>query len=71
MKQDFWIARNKNDDLYLYSIEPRLYSNGKFGIATHLYYDIVTPMRLDNCLFPDITFEKSPQRVYIKRVKFQ
>jgi hypothetical protein len=65
MKQNFWIARDKNDDLYLYSIEPRLYSNGKFGMPTHLRYQIVTPMQLDNCLFPDITFEKSPQRVYI------
>ena len=57
-----WIARTKNGELGLYSFKP-LYNNTydlwicKFGVLI-----------IDKKLFPEITFENSPQQVELKLV---
>jgi hypothetical protein len=58
-----WIARDKDGGLFLYSKEPTLYGD---------YYD--SPIgtlfgELDNYIFPEVTFENSPQEVELKLVK--
>ena len=60
----FWITRDK-DNLDLYAHE------------THPYWDKHLDMwnsqghqyMLDICLFPEVTFENSPQQVEIKLIK--
>lgn len=59
-----WAARNKNGALALYSAEPILYYNE--------YYEgpyKSQKIDLDEDLFPEVTFENSPQEVDIKLVK--
>jgi hypothetical protein len=59
-----WIARDKNNALGLYTVEPTLYDNK--------YYDGTYQSQmidLDENLFPEVTFENSPQQVEIKLVK--
>ena len=59
---ELWIARDKDGSLYLYNQRPVLntlinevWECTKFGN----WYDI------DNTLFPEVTFENSPQLVEI------
>ena len=62
-----WIARDESGDLSLYHLKPELndldvlkfYQTSKFGME----YPIC------NDLFPDVTFENSPQQVELKLVK--
>lgn len=63
-----WIARDKNNSLGLYTVEPTLYDNK--------YYDGTYGSQmidLDENLFPEVTFENSPQQVelYIKTQNLQ
>ena len=58
-----WIARDKNDTLALYTEEPMLYYNEYYeGPYKSQRID------LDGNLFPEITFENSPQEVELKLV---
>lgn len=59
-----WIARNKNNALALYTEEPMLYYN-------EYYEEPYKSQRidLDENLFPEVTFENSPQQVEFKFVK--
>jgi hypothetical protein len=66
VKQDLWIARNKNEALYLYDGKPLRCGDYMFRAL-----DDEDLMELDSRLFPDVTFENSPQRVHIKRIKLQ
>ena len=63
-----WIARDESNDLNLYHLKPKLkksvgdmsfWQPQKFGIE----YPICSK------LFPEVTFENSPQRVEIKLIK--
>ena len=59
-----WAARNKNNKLALYTEEPILYYNE--------YYEgpyKSQRIELDEELFPEVTFENSPQQVEVKLVK--
>ena len=56
----FWIARDKDSLLYLYGEEPVLL--GSYFDAKYLIGEI------DNTLFPEVTFENSPQQVEIKLI---
>lgn len=61
----FWIARDRDGMLYLYEGEPKLaYSNAP-------YFDITDGRcyELPLSLFPEVTFENSPQEIEIKLVK--
>ena len=58
-----WIARNKYNRLALYTDEPILYNGyyeGPYKSQT---------IELDENLYPEVTFENSPQQVEIKLVK--
>lgn len=70
----FWIARNKNGDLYLYYDEPEkrddyfstieTYNGKTFLGARHK-----PKSKIPNNLFPEVTFENSPQQVEFKLIK--
>lgn len=55
-----WIARELNNSLILHSTKP-YYEDGEWVSSTN--YSI------DSDLFPEVTFENSPQLVEIKLVK--
>ena len=61
---ELWIARDKNNALGLYSVEPTLYDNKYFdGTFSSQMIDF------DEDLYPEVTFENSPQMVELKLVK--
>ena len=58
-----WIARDKNGALALYTAEPILYYGKQYeGTYKSQMID------LDEELFPEVTFENSPQQVEIKLI---
>lgn len=58
MKTKYWIARDKNGELYLYDKEP---SKKEFAFSpTNGKW-----FRLDDNSHPEITFENSPQQIEI------
>lgn len=57
-----WIARDENGCLYLYNNQPKLENSYFFPQRG---YD---SFLLDSELFPDVTFENSPQKVELKLV---
>lgn len=59
-----WAARNKNNRLALYTEEPMLYNN-------EYYEEPYKSQRidLDENLFPEVTFDNSPQVVEVKLIK--
>jgi hypothetical protein len=59
-----WIARDKDGSLYLYSEEPSLILT-EFADA----WEGRGIRAIDDRLFPEVTFENSPQQVEIKLVK--
>lgn len=60
-----WIARDKNNDLALYTVKPTLYSNSYFDSRS----SSTIVIEMDKDLFPEVTFENSPQQVELKLVK--
>jgi hypothetical protein len=57
-KQNLWIAKNKNGSLFIYNGMPTLDSSGMFHTC-----DGGNSLQLNGDLFPDVTFENSPQPV--------
>ena len=58
-----WVARDKNNDLYLYNRLPSLdYYGTSFDVDSDEY------LTLDEGSFPEVTFENSPQQVELKLV---
>lgn len=58
---NLWIARDERfDNLYLYKSKPVL--EGDIWFSEDYSYTI------DNLLFPEVTFENSPQQVEIKLI---
>lgn len=58
-----WIARDKNGELWLYDTKP---------IKDEIFFDVETfamRMELKPTLFPEVTFENSPQEVELKLVE--
>lgn len=62
---EMWISRNVNGDLSLHSTEPEKLEEA--GCYTSFFTD-GEDYHLDYKLFPEITFENSPQRVEIKLI---
>lgn len=61
---EFWIAREyDNLDLYAYDTEPWYDKDYEGWMSNGNYYV------LDLMLFPEVTFENSPQLVEIKLIK--
>jgi hypothetical protein len=64
-----WIARDKDEPLYLYGEKPKL-SESSDGIWVCSQYNMPAEvMSLPIGMFPEVTFENSPQEVEIKLVK--
>ena len=57
-----WIARDKNGTLALHESEPYCPYNNTWHNSNQEFY-------LDDDLFPEVTFENSPQKIEIKLVK--
>ena len=63
---ELWIVRNFMGALCAYTVEP-IYDN---IIKDWIYdYDKEKLFILDNRLFPEVTFENSPQKVKIELIK--
>jgi hypothetical protein len=60
----FWIARNTDDTLVLFQSKPIL---GTDFIWEELYNEDC--MYIEEDVFPEVTFENSPQMVELKLVK--
>lgn len=61
----FWVARDMDGQLWLYGDKPNCR-----GTYYELQYDALNICnKLDDELFPEVTFENSPQMVEIKLVK--
>ena len=60
---DLWIARDQDEDLNLYIEEPILPNLPGRQCWTGTHFAM-----LDNYLFPEITFENSPQEVELKLI---
>lgn len=56
---EYWIARDKNDDLYLYDFEPTRNPFGSWESSGN-YYEIGWR------LFPEITYENSPKKISVE-----
>ena len=61
---EFWIARDVSGELWLYSDKPEFnpYKNEYESFGGDF-------LVIDNSLFPEVTFENSPQKVKIELVK--
>lgn len=64
---EYWIARDKNDELFLYKEEPvrgeELFTPRDFPSTNN---KVVTFYSIDSALFPEVTWENSPQKVKIE-----
>ena len=60
-----WIARDRNGDLYLYENKPDTFETDIF----HPQNEDELCDQLNNDLFPEVTFENSPQEVEITKKK--
>lgn len=58
---ELWIARDKNNTLKLHFTEPYRYCNhyNSYGTVDETIDGII----IDDKLFPEVTFENSPQKV--------
>lgn len=61
---DLFIARDKDGELYLYPSEPR---KDEYRFTCGYVYDDY--MELDRDMYPEVTFENSPQKVELKLVE--
>lgn len=57
-----WVARDKDGELYLYDAHPK--KNSEFFGCQFGYKS----MLLDERVFPEVTFENSPQEVELKLI---
>lgn len=58
-----WIARDKDGTLALHESEPYCPFNTWHNTNQEFYLD------LDNNLFPEVTFENSPQQIELKLIE--
>ena len=66
-----WIARDKDDCLCLYNKEPKL-SEEIEGVWVCSQYDVVVDVIvLPSKMFPEVTFENSPQMVELKLINYE
>lgn len=61
-----WIARDEDDTLAVFTEEPEKVKRGADDEET--FWWGCERMELDEDLFPEVTFENSPQRVELKLI---
>lgn len=59
---ELWIARDKSGFVLLFESKPIRKGNGFYSLEGHYYV-------LFGGLFPEVTFENSPQEVELKLIK--
>lgn len=59
-KYKLWVARDNNGELYLYNEKPECYNDSKVWFACGIC------AKLDNNLFPDLTWEDEPLEVELR-----
>ena len=68
-----WIARDHDGGLYLFENKPWLQTQDKMWLDVGFYVDwkddFMYYKQLDPNLYPEITFENSPQQVELKLIK--
>ena len=64
-----WIARDKDGQLWIYTSKPILLDDGRRFCCPNDVYDIDEQYQINQYLFPEVTFENSPQLMEIKLVK--
>lgn len=60
---EIWIARDRDGELQMFEEKPVLIKNTYFIAQVG-----TSSMSLDNGMFPEVTFENSPQEVELKLV---
>lgn len=66
----YWIGRDKDGGLYLYNYKPRKNEIlERFTCSIKPDGEWSEEYELDSHLFPEVTFENSPQEVEIKLIK--
>lgn len=65
-----WIYRTKEHGLYLASIKPSYYADIDYWCYSKEYEDgthmLNAGLQLDSKLYPEVTFDNSPQEVELK-----
>ena len=62
--KDLYIARDFSGALWLYDHKPELIDGNTYGFKKNNY--TYHAIRLDDSLFPEVTFEMGPVRVMLK-----
>lgn len=67
----FWLARDKDGDLTLFTHRPYFNESPGFipGWDVNSKDDWIESMKLDPCLYPEITYENSPVEIKFEMVK--
>ena len=66
---ELWIARDESGSLAAYNVKPTRYRHKKKGCG---FFNVIPGMnnilKLDDNLFPEVTWENSPRKVKIELV---
>jgi hypothetical protein len=64
-----WIARDKySQELWLYKYKPVKRENNYYPDLSEEYQTVYDCLQMESTMFPDVTFDNSPQEVEIKLV---
>lgn len=64
-----WIARQRDNSLYLFTHKPTLFCGRWCMNGVNQYYTKFGGNREKNDLFPEVTFENSPREVKLKLIE--
>ena len=64
-----WIARDLDGELWLYTTKPVLLDDKRRFCCPDDVYGIDEQYQINQYLFPEVTFENSPQEFELKLVK--
>ena len=63
-----WIARQRDNSLYLFTHKPTLFCGRWCRNGVNQYYTKFWENKVKCDLFPEVTFENSPQEVELKLI---
>ena len=65
---EYWIARDKDGTLWLFDMKP-IKNENYFSCAVDSYGRWSEECELKEHMFPEVTFENSPQKIELKLIK--
>ena len=65
----FWIARQRDDSVYLFTHKPTLFCDRWCRNGVNQSYAKFCENKVSIDIFPEVTFENSPQEVELKLIK--